>query len=245
MSSQSKVVVITGASSGIGEALALEYAQQGFVVYACGRNQAKLDALSEKSANITPCIFDLNDKNALKNALPKDLAIDHLILNAGTCEYINNPKQFDGALFERVIQTNLIAVGYCLEVWLKQMKFGGQVGLMSSSAAYVPLTRAEAYGASKAGITYLAKTLSVDLEPQEIGISVIHPGFVKTPLTDKNDFDMPGIIEADDAAKAIFKGMSKGAFDIHFPKGFTWTLKVLSLFPFNLWRPLAKRMIKT
>lgn len=245
MSTQSKVVVITGASSGIGEALALEYAQRGFAVYACGRNQAKLDALSEKSANITPCIFDLNDKNALKNALAKDLAIDHLILNAGTCEYIDNAKQFDGALFERVIQTNLIAVGYCLEVWLKQMKFGGQVGLMSSSAAYVPLTRAEAYGASKAGITYLAKTLSVDLEPQEIGISVIHPGFVKTPLTDKNDFDMPGIIEADDAAKAIFKGMSKGTFDIHFPKGFTWTLKVLSLLPFSLWRPLAKRMIKT
>ncbi|MAD88992.1 MAG: short-chain dehydrogenase [Pseudoalteromonas sp.] len=245
MSTQSKVVVITGASSGIGEALALEYAQQGFAVYACGRNQAKLDALSEKSANITPCIFDLNDKNALKNALPKDLAIDHLILNAGTCEYIDNPKQFDGALFERVIQTNLIAVGYCLEAWLKQMKFGGQVGLMSSSAAYVPLTRAEAYGASKAGITYLAKTLSVDLEPQEIGISVIHPGFVKTPLTDKNDFDMPGIIEAEDAAKAIYKGMSKSTFDIHFPKGFTWTLKVLSLLPFSLWRPLAKRMIKT
>jgi NAD(P)-dependent dehydrogenase (short-subunit alcohol dehydrogenase family) len=245
MSSHSKVVVITGASSGIGEALALEYAQQGFAVYACGRNQAKLDTLSEKSANITPCIFDLNDKNALKSALPKDLAIDHLILNAGTCEYIDNPKQFDGALFERVIQTNLIAVGYCLEAWLKQMKFGGQVGLMSSSAAYVPLTRAEAYGASKAGITYLAKTLSVDLEPQEIGISVIHPGFVKTPLTDKNDFDMPGIIKAGDAAKAIFKGMSKNTFDIHFPKGFTWTLKVLSLLPFNLWRPLAKRMIKT
>jgi NAD(P)-dependent dehydrogenase (short-subunit alcohol dehydrogenase family) len=245
MNTQSKAVVITGASSGIGEALALEYAQQGFTVYACGRNLVKLDALSEKSANIIPCIFDLNDKNALINALPKDLAIDHLILNAGTCEYIDNPKQFDGALFERVIQTNLIAVGYCLEAWLKQMKFGGQVGLMSSSAAYVPLTRAEAYGVSKAGITYLAKTLSVDLEPQEIGISVIHPGFVKTPLTDKNDFDMPGIIEADDAAKAIFKGMSKSTFDIHFPKGFTWTLKVLSLLPFNLWRPLAKRMIKT
>lgn len=245
MSSHSKVVVITGASSGIGEALALEYAQQGFAVYACGRNQAKLDALSEKSANITPCTFDLNDKNALKSALPKDLAIDHLILNAGTCEYIDNPKQFDGALFERVIQTNLVSVGYCLEAWLKQIKFGGQVGLMSSSAAYVPLTRAEAYGASKAGITYLAKTLSVDLEPQEIGISVIHPGFVKTPLTDKNDFDMPGIIEADDAAKAIFKGMNKCTFDIHFPKGFTWTLKVLSLLPFSLWRPLAKRMIKT
>lgn len=245
MSTQSKVVVITGASSGIGEALAFEYARQGFLVYACGRNQAKLDALSEKSAKITPCIFDLNDRNALKNALPRDLAIDHLILNAGTCEYIDNPKQFDGSLFERVIQTNLIAVGYCLEAWLKHMKFGGQVGLMSSSAAYVPLTRAEAYGASKAGITYLAKTLSVDLEPQEIGISVIHPGFVKTPLTDKNDFDMPGIIEADDAAKAIFKGMNKGTFDIHFPKGFTWTLKALSLLPFSLWRPLAKRMIKT
>jgi len=245
MSVTEKNVVITGASSGIGEALAIYYSQQGYFVYACGRNLQKLEQLSTNHTNIIPCAFDLNDKHSLEKSLPESLRIDHLILNAGTCEYINNAKRFDGALFERVIQTNLIAGGYCLEVWLRQMKPNGQVGLMSSSAAYLPLTRSEAYGASKAGISYLAKTLSIDLSKDDIGVSVIHPGFVKTPLTDKNDFDMPGIIGVDEAAKAIYKDMHKGVFDIHFPKGFTWTLKALSLLPFNLWRLIAKRMIKT
>ena len=237
-------VLITGASSGIGESLAKYYAEQGFCVYACGRNQEKLTALSKQHSQITPLAFDLNDKAAIFGALDKSVKLDHIILNAGTCEYIDNAKQFDGDLFARVINTNLISVGYCLEAWLPQLNSSGQLGLMSSSAVYVPLTRAEAYGASKAGVSYLAKTLSIDLASNNIGVSCIHPGFVETPLTDKNDFPMPSRITSVQAAQAIYLGMKQKRYDIHFPRRFTLVLKTFALLPFFIWRKLAIRMIK-
>jgi NADP-dependent 3-hydroxy acid dehydrogenase YdfG len=239
-----KTVLITGASSGIGESLAKYYAQQGFKVFACGRNQQKLAALCNEFSQITPLVFDLNNKTEIFSALNKNIKLDHIILNAGTCEYIDNAKQFDGDLFARVINTNLISVGYCLEAWLPQLNSGGQLGLMSSSAVYVPLTRAEAYGASKAGVSYLAKTLSIDLASSNIGVSTIHPGFVETPLTDKNDFPMPSRITSRQAAKAIYLGMKQKRYDIHFPKRFTLVLKTFALLPFFIWRKLAIRMIK-
>ena len=239
-----KAVLITGASSGIGEAVARHYADNNFKVYACGRNQQKLDKLTEYHPNITALVFDLADKQAIFSALDKSVKLDQVILNAGTCEYIDSAKQFDGDLFARVINTNLISVGYCLQAWLPQIIEGGQIGLMSSSAAYLPLTRAEAYGASKAGMTYLAKTLSIDLAQDKIGVSTIHPGFVETPLTDKNDFPMPNRVSAKLAAERIFDGMLQKKYDIHFPKRFTYILKGLSFLPFAIWRKLAIRMIK-
>lgn len=239
-----KSVLITGATSGIGESLAKVYAKKGYQVYACGRNHDKLTMLANEYPSVTPLQFDITDKNAVASILAADIELDHIILNAGTCEYIDDAKQFDGALFERVIYTNLIAIGYCLEAWLNQLKPNGQLGLMSSSAIYVPLTRAEAYGASKAAITYLAKTLSIDLAKEGVGVSAIHPGFVETPLTDKNDFAMPSRITSSEAALAIYDGMHKRHYDIHFPKRFTLVLKIFSMLPFALWRKLAIRMIK-
>jgi NAD(P)-dependent dehydrogenase (short-subunit alcohol dehydrogenase family) len=239
-----KSVLITGATSGIGEALAKFYVDHGFSVYACGRNREKLDELSQYHEHITTLAFELNDQAAIATALDKHIELDQLILNAGTCEYIDDAKHFDGELFARVINTNVVATGYCLAAWLPQVKSGGQVGIMSSSAAYIPLTRSEAYGASKAAMTYLAQTLSVDLAHQHIGVSAIHPGFVETPLTDKNDFPMPNRISADKAAESIYYGMDKKRYDIHFPKRFTGILKGLSFLPFAIWRKLAIRMIK-
>lgn len=239
-----KTVLITGASSGIGESLAKFYAQQGFKVFACGRNQQKLAALCNEFSQIIPLAFDLNNQTEIFSALDKNIKLDHIILNAGTCEYIDNAKQFNGDLFARVINTNLISVGYCLEAWLPQLNSGGQLGLMSSSAVYLPLTRAEAYGASKAGVSYLAKTLSIDLASSNIGVSTIHPGFVETPLTDKNDFPMPSRITSEQAAEAIYLGMKQKRYDIHFPKRFTLVLKTFALLPFFIWRKLAIRMIK-
>lgn len=237
-------VLITGASSGIGESLAKYYATQGFTVYACGRNREKLDKLTSEFNSIIPLVFDLNDKQAIFSALDENIKLDQIILNAGTCEFIDNAKQFDGDLFARVINTNLISVGYCLEAWLPQLNTGGQLGLMSSSAVYVPLTRSQAYGASKAGVSYLAKTLSIDLARHNIGVSTIHPGFVATPLTDKNDFPMPSSITSEQAARAIYRGMKNKHYDIHFPKRFTLILKTLALLPFFIWRKLAIRMTK-
>ncbi|MDO6609952.1 SDR family NAD(P)-dependent oxidoreductase [Shewanella sp. 1_MG-2023] len=228
-------VLITGASSGIGFALAMQYVAEGYQVFACGRNAQRLNTIK----GATPLVFDINDKHQIEQAAEQlthhlqqdNLTLKMVILNAGSCEYINNPVQFDGALFERVIQTNVISMGYCLEHFLPLIAVNGRVGLMSSSATYLPFPKAEAYGASKAAVNYLASSLRLDLKAHGIGVSVICPGFVKTPLTDKNDFAMPMQISADKAATAIMHGMQTGKSEIHFPKRFTYLLKLMSCLP--------------
>ncbi|MGO1189692.1 MULTISPECIES: SDR family NAD(P)-dependent oxidoreductase [Vibrio] len=235
-------VLITGASSGIGRSLALVYAQAGYQVFAGGRSQERLSEICSQHSNIETLICDLTEPEALKAASINLPNLDVLILNAGTCEYIDDAKQFDGELFARVINANLTSVGYCLDAWLPLVKSGGNLAITSSSAAFLPLPRAEAYGASKAALTYLARTLSIDLKPNNIHVSVIHPGFVKTPLTDKNSFPMPFLTSTEEAAQAIFKGIKLNKSDIHFPRIFTWLLKTLSLLPFPCWKILASRI---
>ena len=236
-----KRVLITGATSGIGKALALDYAQQGWQVYACGRNQVILDELGVDK-NIDTLTFDINDKQQIVSASAALDELDLLILNAGSCEYIDDPKHFDSELFTRVITTNLIALGYCLDALLGKVKAGGQLALMGSSASYLPFPRAEAYGCSKAAVAYLAKTLAIDLLPEKISVSLICPGFVKTPLTDKNDFKMPMLITPNQAAQYIITGLSKGKKEIHFPLKFTLLLKLFAYLPSFIWQKIAIRM---
>ncbi|WOT05762.1 SDR family NAD(P)-dependent oxidoreductase [Shewanella youngdeokensis] len=235
-------VLITGASSGIGLQLSLDYLQQGWKVYACGRDEQRLSQLTGAHQRV----FDVNDAEAIAaqaTALKEveQVTFDLVILNAGTCEYINDPLHFDGQLFERVIQTNVISMGHCLAAFLPLIKAGGRVALMSSSAVYLPFPRAEAYGASKAAIQYLASSLLIDLKPHGIDVSVICPGFVKTPLTDKNDFAMPMQQTPEQASIAIRQGLAKGEQEIHFPRRFTLILKLFSLLPRGVWQKIMLR----
>ncbi|WMN62142.1 SDR family NAD(P)-dependent oxidoreductase (plasmid) [Pseudoalteromonas xiamenensis] len=233
-------ILITGASSGIGLALTNRLAKSHNVI-ACGRNQNKLDTINHDK-NVTTLAFDVSVKKDVENASKNIEQLDWLILNAGTCEYIDNPARFDSALFERVINANLISVAYCLEFFMPKLKDGGKLIIMSSSSMLLPLPRAEAYGASKAALTYLAKTLETTLE--HLDVTVVHPGFVATPLTQKNDFPMPFIIDVDDAATRIIKGVVAGQRTIEFPKRLIWIMKCLSYLPQPIWRSLARRMKK-
>jgi short-subunit dehydrogenase len=115
---------------------------------------------------------------------------------------------------------------------------------VGSSAAYLPLSRAEAYGASKAAIEYMIRTLRIDLYQEQIDVSLVCPGFVKTPLTDRNDFSMPFRLSVEDASRRIRRGIEKRQLEIHFPKRFTYILKALSLLPESLWLRIAQRMVK-
>jgi len=239
-----KQVLITGASSGIGEQLALDYAQQGWKVFACGRNLDKLQSLETQNSHIRALAFDVTDKDKISQAMQKVTGeLDLLILNAGNCEYIDNPMEFDAALFERVIKVNLISLGYCLEQCLPKLRQGGQLAIVSSSAAFLPFPRATAYGTAKAGASYLAKTLAIELKPHNIDVSLVSPGFVKTPLTDKNDFDMPMRVSVAYASNAIIKGLAKRKKEIHFPSRFTLILKLLAALPAPIWRAIASKMI--
>ncbi|MGL6121646.1 MAG: SDR family NAD(P)-dependent oxidoreductase, partial [Shewanella sp.] len=165
-------VLITGASSGIGLQLAQDYLALGWQVIACGRSQERLDALAlNELLGATLLTFDISQRAQVQQAgqhlaellAQTDSQLDLVILNAGSCEYIDDAKAFDDVLFERVIHTNLIAMGYCLGALLPLMPRGSRIGLMSSSAIYLPFPRAQAYGASKAGVQYLALSLSLDL----------------------------------------------------------------------------------
>jgi NAD(P)-dependent dehydrogenase (short-subunit alcohol dehydrogenase family) len=242
-------VLITGATSGIGEALLNQYVVSGHNVIACGRNKDKLAEL-DAVARLT-LAFDVNNNDEVASAAQtltdsldngtdgeSDKVLDVLILNAGDCRYIQDPINFDAELFADIINTNLISLGSLLKFFLPKVKKGGQVVFISSSASIGPFPQAEAYGASKAGVDYLANSLRVDLAAHNIGVTLVHPGFVRTPLTSVNHFNMPFIIDASDAAARIFNGVQAKKNYLHFPKRLTVSLKLLSLLPASIWQRL-------
>ncbi|MDD1779639.1 SDR family NAD(P)-dependent oxidoreductase [Enterovibrio sp. ZSDZ35] len=238
-----KTVLITGASSGIGYQLAKDYAQDGWNVIACGRNSAKLESLSGVHGNICVLMFDATDKAQTLEALSCLADIDLIILNAGTCEYIDKGR-IDVDLFKRVFDINLFGLLNCIEALQDSFTHKTHLALMGSTAAYLGLPRAEAYGASKAAVAYLAKSLAVDLERKGVFVSLISPGFVKTPLTDKNDFAMPMLISPEQASLEIRQGLAKRKSEVHFPRKFSYFLKMLSTLPSSMQIALVKKMTR-
>ncbi|WP_263069147.1 SDR family NAD(P)-dependent oxidoreductase [Enterobacter huaxiensis] len=238
-----KTVLITGASSGIGAGLARSYADDGYHVIACGRDPARLEALHQHSPNVTVRLFDMTDRDACRQALTGCYA-DVVILCAGTCEYLNH-GDVDAALVERVMNTNFLGPVNCLAALQPQLAAGNRVVLVSSMAHWLHFPRAEAYGASKAALTWFAETLRLDWEPKGIGVTVVSPGFVDTPLTQKNDFAMPGRVSVDDAVKAIRSGLAKEKNHIAFPGSFGLILRLLSALPAFIQNALLRRMVRS
>ena len=236
-----KKVMITGATSGIGEALVELYYQTGFSVVACGRSQSKLAQLKAKYSAVNCVQFDVTKPTEIHHAAADIGKIDILILNAGDCKYIENAKNFDASVFKHNITTNLTALGDLLSAFIPKLTAGSQLVFISSIVTELPFPQAEGYGASKAGVDYLAKSIRLDLKPAKIDVSLVHPGFVKTPLTDKNHFYMPFIVDAKTAAYRIYKGIQARKNYIHFPKRFTYLLKLLSWLPETWWQKLITR----
>ncbi len=238
-----KSVLITGASSGIGKALA-ELLSQTHQVYACGRNAERLAALEHCGDNIKGLSFDVTNPSQVDQVLSNIDALDIIVLNAGDCRYIDDAKHFDAQLFAEIVNVNLVAIGYQLQAMLPKLKKGGQLVLVGSSVTILPLPRAEAYGASKAGLAYLAKTLALDLKPHDIAVSLVSPGFVATPLTDKNDFAMPFLMTSEQAAVRIKKGIDKRQPHIRFPRRLLGLMQILSWLPQRWWINLAQHLVR-
>ncbi|MGB1197529.1 MAG: SDR family NAD(P)-dependent oxidoreductase [Thalassotalea sp.] len=236
---KTKHVLITGATSGIGTSLVELYAKRGDNVIACGRDNKKLSRLKAVAHQL--CLFDITSPKSIETASSEVGKLDILILNAGDCRYIDDVIDFDGELFSNIINTNLSANGALLQYFLKKLKKGGQVVFISSSATILPFPRSQAYGASKAGMDYLANSLRVDLLKHDIGVTLVHPGFVKTPLTDKNTFNMPFLITSDQAAQRIVNGVDKKKKYLHFPKRLTLLLKALSFLPTPVWQKIITK----
>ncbi len=232
-------MLITGATSGIGEALAQHAADQGYQIIACGRNQDKLDELSHHD-NISPLQFDVSDKNATYNAL-STCDFDIAVLNAGTCEYVDI-EEFETEMFRRVFEANFFGVVNCVNGLLPKLNKGKKLVIVDSMARLLPFTRTEAYGSSKAALHYFTKSLEVDLWDKGVKVQAVSPGFVETPLTDKNDFDMPMMIKVDRAAKDLLHGIEKNHQTIFFPTVFGWIMRFMHILPTAVQRRLSLSM---
>ncbi|MEH8017950.1 SDR family NAD(P)-dependent oxidoreductase [Rheinheimera muenzenbergensis] len=238
--------LITGASSGIGRQLALHYAANGWTVYALARSADKLAELS-KNAGIHALPLDLTDNTAIQataaNLLDQGVILDLVLLNAGTCEYVD-ANDLDLAAFERTFAVNYHAVVAASKYFMPLLKasLSPQLAIVSSMAHFFPFTRAEAYGASKAAVSYFTDSLRVDLAGSGISVHLIEPGFVDTPLTQKNDFAMPFLVSVNEAAERIYNGLRRGNSRIRFPRRLSVMLKLLSVLPYNLRNAVALRM---
>lgn len=241
-----QAIWVIGASSGIGEALVRALNKGGSIVFISARNQAALESIAH-TANATVDVLPLDITNVDSvNAAAEYISqrvghLDQVIVNAGTCEYIDS-EQIDMNAVKRVMDTNFWGALNVINAALPLLRNSvarspdkaPQLAVMSSSVTYQALPRAGAYGASKAALRYFVESLKLDLQHEGIDIRVVSPGFVKTPLTDKNDFAMPFMLEADEAAARIVKGLESSQFDIHFPSRFTRILKAISLLPDTL-----------
>ncbi|MGX9418306.1 SDR family NAD(P)-dependent oxidoreductase [Vibrio sp. WJH972] len=234
MTLATKTVVITGASSGIGAQLARDYEAEGWNVIACGRSLEKLKVVLGASSSFTFLEFDVSDKQEVQRQLQ---GIDQTpclwIFNAGSCEYIDNGV-LDVDLVKRVFDVNFQGVVNSLAACQSRLRPNDHVAIVSSIAGVVALPRAEAYGASKAAINYFLESLALDWQNKGVTLSTIYPGFVETPLTDKNDFPMPMKVTVQRASSSIRKGLQQRKSKIYFPMRFTWIIRIISILPYSL-----------
>lgn len=238
-------VWITGASSGIGRALALELAKRGFRVVASARSAAELDALAAASdGRITAVPLDVTDEQASLDAVAAIEAahgpIAVAVLNAGVYLPVR-ALPFETAKFRKSFDVNLMGTVNGLAAVIPPMvaRRKGQIWITSSVAGYGALPTSAAYGATKAGLINLAGSLALDLKLADVHIGVINPGFVDTPATAKNPFEMPFIIPVDEAARRIADGFGKPRFEITFPRRFALILKALNLLPYDTYLKLV------
>lgn len=244
---QPSTIWITGAGSGIGEALVRALVAGNHHLLLTGRREQPLQILQALAPDrIDVCPGDTTSVDGLKSASQALGEIDSLnlaILNAGTCEYLDT-EHFDSGIIEKNVQTNVVGTARSIEIALpalRRARLQGQPAtlvVVGSSAWWFPFGRAEGYGASKAALTYLARSLRADLAHEGIEVVVVSPGFVTTPMTDRNDFPMPFKVTAEEAAERIISGIAKGRNDIAFPRRFTWLIGLLGALP----QPLVDRM---
>jgi NADP-dependent 3-hydroxy acid dehydrogenase YdfG len=240
-----KIVWVTGASSGIGMALAKRLLVAGAKVIVTARTESTLNSEFENNPNalvLSGDITSLKVNQEIVTAAQKHFGgIDCAIFNAGNAEYID-VKNFSSEPFERMMDTNFLSMVRGVEAVLPVLRKSDSAYLvgMSSSVAWQGLPQGQAYSASKAAIRNLFQGLKIELAAENIGVSWICPGFVQTPLTDKNTFDMPSRISVEDAAEIIFKGLTRQTTEIHFPKRFTNILRWISLLPAGLSAKLLK-----
>lgn len=239
---------ITGASSGIGAALAVELANRGWKVAISARREADLQAVAAQHVSIDGFVCDVTDRTAMAQVTTDiERALGPIalgVMNAGIYLPTALPE-FDASLFDRTFEVNLTGTVNGLAALIPNMvaRGEGHISLISSVAGYGGLVTSAAYGASKAALFNMGESLAMDLKDCGVHISMVAPGFVKTPATDVNEFAMPFIIEADEAARRIAEGLAKNKTHISFPRRFSFLLRFLNLLPRSTYVRLAGRFM--
>ncbi|MGE3273720.1 MAG: SDR family NAD(P)-dependent oxidoreductase [Vicinamibacterales bacterium] len=241
---------LTGASSGIGEALVRPLVDAGARIAISARTTEALDEIAARhpAGRVMAVPVDVTDRTAVHEAVARIETvwggIDLAIFNAGTHRPVSGAA-IDAEDFEALARVNYLSVIYGLEAVTPGMRRRGRghVAAVASLAGYRALPTAAAYGASKAAVILTMDALRFDLAPLGIDVTVINPGFVRTPLTDRNDFAMPALIDADDAARIIVRGLARKRKEIHFPARFSWFMKALRVLPYPLYETLVGRTV--
>ena len=230
---------VTGASSGIGRAVALELGRRGYKVAATGRRAAELEALAAESQNIFSFPGDVTDRASMTR-LVGEIEASHgrialAFINAGVY-FIAERDKFSADVIWQTFQINVGGAVNCLDPVLAAMerRGSGQIALTSSLAGYGGIEGSMAYGSTKAALIYMAEALKLTYERAGLTIQIVNPGFIDTPMTEQNDFKMPFIMGADRAAKIICNGFEKSGFEIAFPRRLAYLFKAVCLLPYPL-----------
>ena len=245
-----KTIWITGGSTGIGRALAIKFASKGWNVAVSARRVELLNELSNSYENISAFTLDVTDKskckevfNEIKNKFEN---IDICFFSTGTW----NPKKekdIDVEQMEEVFKVNFFGTVNSIkavEEYFRDKK-SGIITIVSSIAGYRGLPNSTGYGPSKSALNNLAESLYFDFKRYGVRVCLVSPGFIKTPMTDKNDFKMPFLKTTEYAAEKIYDGLiNKNVFEIHFPKSLTLILKILSFLPSKIYFGLVGKMTK-
>ena len=244
-----RVAWITGAGSGIGRGLAKRLAETGWIVAASARTARDLDSLAaEVPGRITAFQLDTTDDaacTATAEAIEASLGpIELAVLNAGSY-FPTTAANFSVGNFRKTVDVNLMGTVNCMGPLAPRMiaRRRGHIAIMASLTGYVGLPTAASYGATKAALNSMAEAFKPDFDQYGVTITVINPGFVKTPATDKNNFPMPFLISVDQAVEEIIKGLEHKRFEIAFPWQMAAAIHALAGLPHALKFGITRRML--
>ena len=249
MSENNKLVWIVGASSGIGESLVPLYAGAGWRVVVSARNEQKLQALAQDNENIESVPMDVTDGAQVSAALERFQQRDEVPDLTIYCSGIYFPGGMSALTEENSaasMDTNYLGAVRVIAGLFPMLKKrrAGHIAIISSLSAYSGLPHAVCYGPTKAALNNLCESMKPEFDKADLDLSVINPGYVKTPMTDNNKFDMPFIVSSEKAAQEIFKGLERRKFEIFFPSFLGVVLKFLRVLPYALYFPVAKMITK-
>jgi short-subunit dehydrogenase len=231
---------ITGASTGIGAATARELAARGHELFLTARSAEKL---AELPGVAKP--GDVTDREAMRRIADEIAPLDLALLNAGTYEPVT-PGTFRAELFRSHLEVNVMGTVHCIESVLPDLlrRRAGRIAVVASVTGFAALPRAEAYGATKAFLISMCDSLRADLDGTGVAVTVVNPGYVRTPLTEQNDFEMPFLMDGEEAARIIADGLERGKTEISFPLRMALAMKLLGAAPGAVARPYTAHVAR-